>query len=464
MSDANRRTLLIVAASVAFLLLCIGALLAGAARGAAQQSAVSTPAESSAPAPASSTNANRIVPATLPTPEPLRTCSIATFAKDPRLGTFSGDVTDAATGDVLFTRDGTTAAAPGTTQELETAAAAMNVLGADYRLTTTVVQGAEPGTVVLVGGGDPTLSRTADGEQSYYADAPKLADLAAQVETALGGVTVTKIVLDSTYWDSKDAWDSSWSTTERTAGRLSKVTALQVDGDRTNPSNALSPRGTDPVMTAGSAFAAALGVPGAALELGAAPAGAAALGSVQSQPMSTLVPTMVLTGDATLAESIARVVSKQSGGDGSAASLPKAITTALSALGLNTKGVIVRDGSGTSVKNAAPPRFMTKLVRTIRGGKGGLSQVYDALSVSGQSGQLAKRFTGQNATADGKVAAIAGTVAGDYSMAGVVTLPDGTDLAFTFYAVGPAVKSTTSAALDSLAAAVYACGSNLSSH
>lgn len=454
---------LIVAASVVFVLLAVGALFAGAARGSAQQVS-STPVTSESPAPVPSSTATRVLPSVLPTASDLRTCSISTLAKDSRLGTFYGEVTDAATGTVLFSRDGRTAASPGTVQQLETAAAAMKVLGPDYRLTTSVVAGSEPGTIVLVGGGDPTLSRAPEGTQSYYADAPKLSDLADQVTAALAGVPITKIVLDSTYWNSKDAWDSSWSTVERTAGRLSKVTALQVDGDRATPAKALSPRGSDPVMSAGKYFAEALGMPDVPLELGTAPAGAAQLGSVQSQPMSTLVPTMVLTGDATLAESLARVVSKQSQSDGSAASLQKTISAALTSLGLDTKGVIVRDGSGTSLKNAASPLFVTKLVRTLRAGKNDLGPVFDALSIAGQPGLLQKRFAGDNAVAAGQVAAIAGTMGRDYSMAGIATAKDGTELSFALYATGATVKDTASAALDTVATGIYACGSNLTSH
>src|SRR3712207_7224545 len=45
-------------------------------------------------------------------------------------------------------------------RSLLTAVAALTTLGPDATLETTAVAGATPGEVVLVGGGDPTLSRT----------------------------------------------------------------------------------------------------------------------------------------------------------------------------------------------------------------------------------------------------------------------------------------------------------------
>ncbi|MGH3827266.1 MAG: D-alanyl-D-alanine carboxypeptidase, partial [Pseudonocardiaceae bacterium] len=79
------------------------------------------------------------------------------------LGTVSGQVIDPATGAVLWRRDPTTALRPGSTAKLLTACAALLRLDHQERLHTTVLAGAEPGTVVLVGGGDPTLSSASPG-------------------------------------------------------------------------------------------------------------------------------------------------------------------------------------------------------------------------------------------------------------------------------------------------------------
>ena len=50
--------------------------------------------------------------------------------------------------------------------------------GPAYRIPTRAVAGANPGEVVIVGGGDPTLAVDKNG---FYPGAARLDDLAAQV-------------------------------------------------------------------------------------------------------------------------------------------------------------------------------------------------------------------------------------------------------------------------------------------
>src|SRR3712207_8088280 len=81
-------------------------------------------------------------------------------------------------------------------RSLLTAVAALTTLGPDATLETTVVAGSTPGEVVLVGGGDPTLSRTVPS--LTYPGAPTVADLAAQVRSSLpAGTQVTRVVVDN---------------------------------------------------------------------------------------------------------------------------------------------------------------------------------------------------------------------------------------------------------------------------
>ena len=394
----------------------------------------------------------------VPAAEASGTCSIASLANDGRLRDFAGYVSTMG-GEKLFSRDGTDALPEGSVHKLLTAAAAIEVLGPKYRLKTTVVKGSKAGTIVLVGGGDPTLSRASS---SFYPGSPKLADLAKQVKKSLKGEKIRKIVLDATYWNPKDNWDSTWARSEQRIGYLSETTALQVDGDRANPGSNVSPRSTDPVKKAGQYFARALGVPNVTLVKGEAPDGAELLASVKSQPISSLITTMLLSSDGTLAESIARVISLRSGADGSAKSLDGVYSTALAGYGLDTSRLRIRDGSGLSTKNGVSAKFVTQLLREIYGGPHKLRYVYNGLSVAGRTGSLAGRFTGSAAVARGNVWAKTGWLDTEYSLAGIVKAKDGTRLVFAFYAIGNGISPSAKAALDSLTAGVYRCGAQLS--
>ena len=442
---------------VVFLLLGTAAVFAGAAVG---SGASGGPADSS-----STAAAGRPIPAEMPAASRLRTCSIAALATDPRLKALSGAVVNASTGELLFDRAASTGVSQGSVLKVLTAAAALNILGPDYQLSTRVFEGSMPGTIVLVGGGDPTISRLPKGEESVYAGAPKLSVLAEQVLSAYSQ-PITSIVLDASMWNSSDKWDSTWSRTEQTTGYLSEVTALQVDGDRQDPTEAVSPRSTDPVGRAGVLFAKALGLDpdDVTFTAGTAVTTKPLLGEVTSQPISVLINQMLVASDGTLAETMARVVSRQMGLGGSAASLNQAISSPLAVYEVETSGLTIRDGSGSSTSNAVPPAFMAEfMIKVMQGGQN-LNLIFNSLAVSGKTGVLAGRFTGANAVAKGAVFAKTGWLDTEYSLAGTINAADGSQLAFAFYAIGAGIKDNAKAALDTLTTGAFNCGDNLSNN
>src|SRR5204863_121003 len=84
---------------------------------------------------------------------------------DGRLGSrVSAVVLDAGTGQVLLDRGSGNLVIPASTAKLATSVALLAVTKPDQRLTTTVVAGTKPGEVVLVGGGDATLSEAPAGQ------------------------------------------------------------------------------------------------------------------------------------------------------------------------------------------------------------------------------------------------------------------------------------------------------------
>lgn len=454
---------LAAALSLAFALAGTGAVYAGLGTGSAEQPAAAAPAPSATP----TIEPARPVPSPVPAATPLRTCSIAGLAGDSRLANLHASVLNTTTGEVLFDRNAATPERTASVMKTVTAAAALAALGPDHRITTSVVGGYTADTIVLVGGGDATLSQRAPGSESFYRGAPKLSDLAAQVRASLpADVTSVDLLLDATLWDPNDKWDASWERRQQTVGYMSEVTALQVDADRADPNQNTSPRSTDPVGRAGDAFSAALAAEGIqvrSIAPGTAPEGTAELAQVQSQPVSTLIGQMMGLSDNTLAEMLARLVAIEQGLAGTFASLQQGYESALSAYGIPTTGMVIRDGSGLSEHNRVAPVYVAQLMAKALHGEQHLKLMYDTLPISGRTGTLASRFTGDAAIAKGFVNAKTGWIQTGRTLAGVVHAADGSQLAFAFYAVGTG-DAAAMPALDNLTAGVYRCGNNLSNN
>lgn len=462
------RAWLFSAIGVVFVLLGTGSVLAGAAVGSTGPSATAPlPGKSSSATPTPTPTPPRPVPATVADATHLRTCSVASLAADPNLLTFQGSVINTTTGEVLFDRGGSTPSRTASVLKTVTAAAALNVLGPTYQISTKVYEGATPGSVVLVGGGDPTLSALGAGQESIYPGAPKLTDLAAQVQSKWAdlhpGTPITDIQLDSTLWDPNDKWDPSWERSEQSEGYQPEITALMVDGGRANPRSQDSPRSSSGIVDAGNAFASDLGVAAGQVTMGTADAGRQLLGEVKSRPVSELISRMLPASDNALGEMLARVTSRVAGSDGSSASLAKVIPAALANYGLLTSGVTIRDGSGLSNDNAVPATFVAQLMAKVAGGQQSLDVIYDSLPIAGRTGTLASRFSGANAVARGAVNAKTGWIKTEYALAGVVHAQDGTTLSFAFYALG-AINSRTQPALDTITTGVFKCGNNLANN
>lgn len=398
-------------------------------------------------------------------PTDLRVCSVNELAIDPRLVNLAAVVIRADTGEVLFDRNAKVAATPASVAKTITAAAALMTLGPNYRVDTRVYSDPnEPGTIILVGGGDPTLSRTAAGVQSVYRDAPKLSTLAVGVNSKMAGVPITKIILDNTLF-AGPAWESSWERSELTQGYMSEVTALQVDGDRQNPGKETSTRSSKSVLNAGNYFKRALGASASAAVVseGKLPNTAVEIAKVSSQPISKWITHMLQVSDNTQAEYLARLVSLDMGFDGSFSSINAAFKKALLPTQLDATGLVLKDGSGLSNGNAVSPTYVASLMKLVLDGYGDFSVIKQGLPVSGESGSLASRFTGDNADAAGHVAAKTGWIKKGYTLGGIISAKDGTDLVFAVYALGD-VADSAKLAIDNLVTGFYRCGDTLSNN
>lgn len=385
-------------------------------------------------------------------------CTADRLAAGWRSGQLFLDARSVRTGKPVLTVRGDTPTQTGSTMKLITASAALSALGPDHRFTTRVVRGSTPGSVVLVGGGDPTLSRLPSGQEGVYPAAPHLDDLARQVRAAHPG-PITVLQVDTGLFGGP-AWHPTWTTSARTSGSVSNITALMVDGDRDDPADAYSLRGTAAVARAASAFAALLG-PDVRTDTTsvAVGSGATTLGSVRSATVSKLVGTLLTHSDDTLAEVLARHVAVAEGTGRSFDAIQAGTTRALRHVDVPTAGLRLVDGSGLSPDNRVPASALTKLMRVVATHRDGLAPVDAGLAVAGETGTLGEhgRFSGRSADARGHVRGKTGTLDDMFGLTGVTDEVGGDRIAFTVFAEGTGDPDTRRE-IDALAAALWRCG------
>lgn len=400
------------------------------------------------PVPPVLTEANEGTPATPAGVE----AAITPLLGDERLGdTVAVTVIDALTGQTLFEQNSDTAVIPASVTKILTAAAVLSARGPAYRLTTRAVAGSTPGEVVLVGGGDPTLTV---GDDGTYPGAARLDDLAAQVTEALGNVTPTRVVVDASLFTGPTTAGWEDAVAEGYGGH---ITSLMVDGGRVRPDRLT--RSSEPALDAGERFAELLGLPESAVTIGTARADAEELGAVQSPPVIRLVEIMLTLSDNVIAEALARQVALARGLEASFAGAAQATLDVLDELGLPTHAVQLVDGSGLSRENLLTPSLIADLLLLAASDEHPeLRGVLTGLPVAAHSGTLAERYTDETAAGAGIVRAKTGNLTGVSSLAGMVTTADGRLLLFAIMANGVPSQQGGREALDIIAIALAQCG------
>ncbi|MDE2386964.1 MAG: D-alanyl-D-alanine carboxypeptidase/D-alanyl-D-alanine-endopeptidase [Actinomycetales bacterium] len=423
------------------------------------------------PATPTSTPTATATPTPTPYPTPGAACSAASATKSKDLGKLYAYAIDAKTGRVLLDIRGGEQTPSASVLKVVTAATAMEYLPDDYSAKTSVYSvPSEPGTLVLVGGGDHTLSALTGTSFTTYPKAPRLDALAARVlQTWSGPDEVIKIVLVDNFF-AGPAYNAAWKASDRTNGYISLITSLQVDADRANPDLSSTKysgyRSTDPVMRTGKAFKASLLdlAPNAKLVAGKLPAGARLIAQVSSQPITSWLDHALTYSDNTETEFIARHAVKAAGLPASFASIQSAATKALKANKIDPSGLVMKDASGLAQADRVTAKVIAQIMAQVANPESKLAAMANYLPVAGESGTLAGRFNGKNAVAAGNVLAKSGYIPGLYSLAGLVKSRDGGTIAFAAFARsadGKKVGYLARPALDTLAARIYQCGVSL---
>ncbi|MFI8391172.1 D-alanyl-D-alanine carboxypeptidase/D-alanyl-D-alanine-endopeptidase [Streptomyces sp. NPDC085540] len=372
---------------------------------------------------------------------------------DPALGTVrTASVVDTATGQVLYESGARDAMTPASTVKIVTAAAVLAALGPEHRIRTTVAPGATPGQIVLVGGGDPSLTAKKKSPAGSGGSLVALAGDTAQALKAAGTDTVTLGYDDSLYT----------GPARHPIGvnpNIAPVTALTADEGRPDDSTS-GPvdRSDDPSKDAARAFRTLLADRG--IKVTGEPAKAKPAAGVQplavtlSTPVAGLVERMLTSSDNDIAEALARQTALASGRPASFEGAEQAVTDRLTALGVDTAGSRFADGSGLNRADKVSAGLLTGLLaKAADPQRPELRPVLTGLPVAGFTGTLKARNSGSSPAA-GLLRAKTGTLSGVNSLSGTVVDPSGRLLAFAFLTANTPGPEGAEKALDKLAAAV----------
>jgi D-alanyl-D-alanine carboxypeptidase/D-alanyl-D-alanine-endopeptidase (penicillin-binding protein 4) len=386
-------------------------------------------------------------------------------------------VTDLATGEVLFSRQAGSPFVPASNAKLLTAVAALSALGPSARFTTRVVAGARPGSLTLVGGGDPTLA-AGNPPHSDYPQPATLAALAASTARWLSArhVRTVRLAYDTSLFTGTSL-APGWTPGYISTGNVTPITALEVDQgrltrsgapqDADNPNN-FRPRSYTPATEAALAFAGLLRrdgihVAGHPVD-GRQPRHPVPVAAVRSPALAEIVGWMLRESNNVIAEGLARQVALRTGRPASFSGAAAAVTAVLGRLGVR-HGVHLVDGSGLSPLDQVTPAALAAVVRLAAVGRlAALRAAITGMPVAGFSGTLAPGqsvFGNFGPPALGMVRAKTGNLSQVASLSGITTDASGHVLAFAFMADQIAKGSElTSAAgtIDSMATALAGCG------
>jgi len=380
---------------------------------------------------------------------------------DAALGTErTAAVVDLATGKRLYGKGADDALTPASTTKIATAVAALTAAGADHRIATRTVL--EPGAadkreVVLVGGGDPTLTARKDAEGNA-----SLRTLADKTARALKDRKTDEVTLsyDTSLYEGPDVHPIGLDNTN-----VARVTALMADEGRVDDtSSGTAKRTEDPAADAARKFADLLkdrGIKTADPVPAKATDRAKALATVKSPPLTALVERMLTNSDNDIAEALARQTAVAADEPASFKGGGAAIREQLKKLGLPLKGAEFADGSGLDRADKLTADLLTALLaKAADPAHPELRAALTGLPVAGFTGTLSGRYAGQPGT--GLVRAKTGTLTGVHTLAGTVVDTDGHLLAFAFLTASdpPTEPTATQKGLDALASTLATCGCN----
>lgn len=317
---------------------------------------------------------------------------------------------DLATGSVLFAQNPALPLAPASNEKLPVAYAALVTLGPTFRIETAVLGEGEiegttfNGTLVLRGGGDPTLSTAG------------LRSLAAQVRSVGIRRVSGGIVADESYFDTRRAvagWKPSFFIEES-----APLSALAVNRARVGRYITRTP-----ALSAATAFRTALRTAGVAVEgtvrLGTADEFALPLATLESPTLASIIRFMDRESDNFTAELLLKQLGAVELERGTSAAGATVVMQTLAAAGVPMAGVRIVDGSGLSRLDRLTANALAGVLRAAYSDPTIKPAFVASLPVAGVNGTLSDRF--RKPPTRGRVLAKTGTTSDASALSGYVT-------------------------------------------
>jgi len=317
---------------------------------------------------------------------------------------------DLTTGNVLFTQNPGRSLAPASNEKLPLTYAALTTLGPTYRIETDVLgEGEQDGTtfsgsLVLRGGGDPTLSTAG------------LRSLAAEVR-AYGIRRVTDgIVADESYFDSRRivaGWKPSFYIDESPP-----LSALVVNRARVGRLITRSP-----ALAAATAFRTALRSAGVVVDgtvrMGKVDDFSIPIAQVESPTLAAILRFMDRESDNFTAELLLKQLGAVSLDRGTSAAGASVVMQALAEAGVPMAGVRIVDGSGLSRLDRLTANALAATLKAAWADPTVKPAFVAALPVAGVNGTMEDRL--RKAPARGRVLAKTGTTSDASALSGYVS-------------------------------------------
>lgn len=345
--------------------------------------------------------------------------------------------------------------APASTTKLLTAFAALATIDPGARFDTTVVRSGD--RIVLVGGGDPYLTRRAAKARDDRVFRADLTTLARRTAAALKKAGLDRVSLryDASLFSGPGA-SPAWQKSYITENIATTTSALWADQGVVNGVRSRDPAADAAVVFEGLLVDRGITVTGEPSSQ-RAPATAERIARVRSATVAQIVETLVRVSDNQAAEVMLRHLAIAAGEPATFEGGTTAVRTTLKAAGIDVAGLRLDDGSGLARSNRISP---TTLVETLDAALGSprTSGLAADLPVGGFTGTLVERFGGLD-EGRGTVRAKTGTLRGIHSLAGYAVDRDGRPVLFAVMTddADDARPLEARAALDRIAAAIASC-------